>query len=485
MGGYIRRVLGFFLTGAMLAGAMPAVSAAEFPVKLEEAGLSIAWVETENRLAVLGRDHLVTEYKVLGRYGMMGASTWGDYGLRNADGELIVPIQYGATLPGGTIGNGYFATALTEDTFTDYLGNVLPRTQAVPAWDAPELDVYREPGPDGMLESGKWGYGDPRTGEHVLPAIYDRAGSFREGIGIVSMGEETFAIDRTGAKLFDLSRYSATAPYFQEGRLSVQDRETGKWGFVDRTGALVIPAQWDNPYSAGSFFEGLAAVSVADVAGYLTWGYIDLEGNVAVPCVLDHAGEFRNGLAIVEYQGTQGILKHPGQKDAASPWAAEELAQAGEAGYITPACANYQTFEITRLQFVQLVVNYLEKTAGEALEPAAADTFSDTADEAARKAYAAGIVQGTGDGRFQPGGLLTREQLAAMLWRALELTGAAAGPADLSAYADGAQVSPWAQESLAALISLGIMKGTEASTLAPKAPCTVEQAIALVWRAAE
>src|SRR5664280_1434644 len=35
----------------------------------------------------------------------------------------------------------------------------------------------------------------------------------------------------------------------------------GKWGFIDRTGALVIPATYD---AAGDFSEGLAAVRSQD-----------------------------------------------------------------------------------------------------------------------------------------------------------------------------------------------------------------------------
>lgn len=448
---------------------------------LAQAGLSVAWVETENILGILGRGQLVTEYKILGRGGMMGHKTWGDYGLRNAYGELVVPVLYGATLPGGRVWRGYFAIAETETDsgklYTDYLGNTFTEAECRYHWSAPELDVFREPGPDGTLESGKCGYGDPRTGEKVLPAIYDEARSFADGVGIVRVGEDRYAIDKTGARLFDLNSYGDYSDtIFVGGRLLVQDKITGKYGFVDQTGNLVIPTQWDK---ALEFHEGLAQVCQGGL-----WGYIDLEGNVVVPCVLKSASQFEDGLAIVKNENeVQGILRHPGLKDKVSSWAEEEVGQAGEAGYITPRCQTYRTFTITRLQFAELAVNYYEKTAGTVIEAAPADTFTDTADEAVLKACAAGIVQGRGDGRFDPGGLLTRQELAAMLCRAMTQAGVELGEAaELESYADGAQVAVWARDAMAALVGGGILQGTGGNSLSPRAECTVEQAILLVWR---
>ncbi len=445
--------------------------------------LSIAWVETDNTLSPLGRDHLVVEYRVLGYGGMMGAQSWGDYGLRNADGEEIVPVAYGATLPGGPSGNGYFALGWEVDEagepiFTDYLGRTYTKKDAASPWEGPELDVYREPGPDGMLESGKWGYADPWTGEKVLPAIYDEAVSFREGIGLVRQGEDRFAIDRDGARLFDLNAYGETDEWFADGLLRARDAVTGKWGYVGRTGEWDLPARWD---SAQNFQEGLAVVEWNG-----SYGYLDREGNLVVPCGLERAGSFDNGLAVVTFRGVQGILKNPLDREKVSDWAAEELAEAEANGYITARCREYQTYEITRIQFAELAVGYLEKVTGESIAPAPADTFSDTADEAVRKAYTAGITQRTGEGTFSPGGLLTREQLTAMLWRAMEKAGITAKTTSvLEAYDDGDEVSEWARESMAALISLGVLTGTSETELSPKTPCTVEQVGLLINRAAK
>ena len=58
---------------------------------------------------------------------------------------------------------------------------------------------------------------------------------------------------------------------------------TGSWGYVDVTGAELIPAQWD---LAEPFVEGVALVGMVvgdeDDGGSLMWGYayIGLDGEV-------------------------------------------------------------------------------------------------------------------------------------------------------------------------------------------------------------
>ena len=145
---------------------------------------------------------------------------------------------------------------------------------------------------------------------------------------------------------------------------------------------------------------------------------------------------------------------------------------------------------ITRLQFAQLAVNLVEKATGVPLEAAAADRFADTDDLWARKAAQAGIVNGVGDGSsFAPGRLITREQLAAMLCRALDyLYEAQKGvppvreEADLSAFSDGGTVADWAARAMSALVKMEVLQGSGGS-LMPQDNTTVEQAVLMVLRA--
>ena len=54
---------------------------------------------------------------------------------------------------------------------------------------------------------------------------------------------------------------------------AVQDASTEKWGFINKTGKLVIPCQWKDAFP---FFEGLAEVKDANGK----WHKIDKTGKV-------------------------------------------------------------------------------------------------------------------------------------------------------------------------------------------------------------
>ena len=55
----------------------------------------------------------------------------------------------------------------------------------------------------------------------------------------------------------------------------------------------------------------------------------------------------------------------------------------------------------------------------------------------------------------------------------------------ISKFADRSSVSSWAVEGVGALAANGIMNGTSATQLSPKATCTVEQSILLSFRTFE
>lgn len=69
-------------------------------------------------------------------------------------------------------------------------------------------------------------------------------------------------------------QFGAVFP-FSEGLAGVLvgDYPSGKCGFVDRTGKMIISAQFDHPMSfedrPGPFSEGLASVEVGCMCGYI------------------------------------------------------------------------------------------------------------------------------------------------------------------------------------------------------------------------
>lgn len=180
--------------------------------------------------------------------------------------------------------------------------------------------------------------------------------------------------------------------------------------------------------------------------------------------------------------------------DTPSSWAKAEVEAAQAAGLIpTLTGSPAYTDAITREQFAELSVQTITVLSpkGDAFFDAAkAQTFSDCDNPAVRLASAAGVVNGTGGGKFEPKQTTNREQIAAMVYRAVAALnadkehplGLTLAASDLSKFSDKAQVSAWAADSLGALAASGVLNGTSATQISPKESCTVEQAILLLYR---
>ena len=94
-----------------------------------------------------------------------------------------------------------------------------------------------------------------------------------------------------------------------------------------------------------------------------------------------------------------------------------------------------------------------------------------------------GIVRGFEDGTFRPEGRITRQQLAAILFRYLEHRGAdTAGRADLSRFSDTAAVADYAREAMAWAVSAGLLQGRSDGTLDPAGSATRAQTAVILQR---
>lgn len=90
-----------------------------------------------------------------------------------------------------------------------------------------------------------------------------------------------------------------------------------------------------------------------------------------------------------------------------------------------------------------------------------------------------GIINGIGDGRFDPDAEITREQMTAMLYRYAEYTGIDVTPASgadeaFAAFSDSASVSDYAEETMIWAVGEKILNGTD-GRLMPKEDATRAQ----------
>jgi hypothetical protein len=130
--------------------------------------------------------------------------------------------------------------------------------------------------------------------------------------------------------------------------------------------------------------------------------------------------------------------------------------------------------DVTRGQLATLLVGAL------GLEPAEPD-FSDVSPGAAHAGSigavaSAGIVEGFEDGTFRPGESVSRQQLASMLARALDLTSRPPPFPDVAANSVHAG-------SIGAVADEGIVAGYDDGTFRPSRPVSREQVASMLYRA--
>ena len=168
----------------------------------------------------------------------------------------------------------------------------------------------------------------------------------------------------------------------------------------------------------------------------------------------------------------------------ASEWAEPELKEASKENLIPEIFdeANL-TKNITRKEFAHTVVKMYEKITGQKAVPIAKNPFTDTKDKEVLKAYNIGITNGTSDTTFSPDDLITREQMATMMTRALTKAGKdTSRPESAKLFADDSEFSGYARDSIYYMSSIEIIKGVGENKFDAKGNASREQALAISIR---
>ncbi|MBQ7600522.1 MAG: S-layer homology domain-containing protein [Clostridia bacterium] len=183
-------------------------------------------------------------------------------------------------------------------------------------------------------------------------------------------------------------------------------------------------------------------------------------------------------------------------EDTPHDWAKEEVWDAILAGIVPHTVQREYREPVSRGSFCRLLMQmmctyYGKSSPRELLEMKETGypgrMFVDVYDDDITAAAALGIVNGVGQGRFNPDGGITREQAATMMKRAADVMGFAYGN-DIPSYSDGDLVSSWAADAVAAIGTLktqagtAVMGGTGQNMFSPKGNYTGEQAVLSVWR---
>jgi hypothetical protein len=163
-------------------------------------------------------------------------------------------------------------------------------------------------------KDGKSGFID-HTGKVVIPFQFDQAYSFHEGLALVIVKDRKSFIDTSGHSLFE-AKYDVIRE-FSEGVCAVNIgekripnigliSEPGKWGYIDKTGKLVIPMTFTH---AENYSEGLAAINEGDKGAF-----IDHDAKAVFEVPLDVTLGFHEGIVGVLYRGSLAYFDRTGKK---------------------------------------------------------------------------------------------------------------------------------------------------------------------------
>ena len=289
--------------------------------------------------------------------------------------------------------------------------------------------------------------------------------------------------------------HSADGPFKENGTILLKADVSGNWQKVEGVDCRTIAARdWrDDDVSS----EACLSVDMKFYSGGQPYDF-----GFGKYCVLLDIGTDDDKHIITL---NDGFVFETGE---ASEWAKDELARADELGLIPETLEGADlTSDITRAEFAAVAVKVYEALAnGEAI-PAVINPFTDTSDIEILKAYNIGAVNGTSATTYSPNDLLNREQAATMLTRVFKKVSIpgwtlatdsqfALAYEKPTAFADDADISDWAKDSVYFMAANGIINGLGNNKFAPKnvtsadeangyANATREQALIIAMRMVE
>ena len=269
--------------------------------------------------------------------------------------------------------------------------------------------------------------------------------------------------------------HSADGPFKENGTILLKADVSGNWQKVEDVECRTIAARdWrDDDVSS----EACLSVDMKFYSGGQPYDF-----GFGKYCVLLDIGTDDDKHIITL---NDGFVFETGE---ASEWAKDELARADELGLIPETLEGADlTSDITRAEFAAVAVKVYEALAnGEAI-PAVINPFTDTSDIEILKAYNIGAVNGTSVTTYSPNDLLNREQAATMLTRVFKKVSIpgwtlatdsqfALAYEKPTAFADDADISDWAKDSVYFMAANGIINGVGNNKFAPKNVTSADEA---------
>ncbi len=333
------------------------------------------------------------------------------------------------------------------------------------------------------------------AGNVVIPGPFQSISSFSNHYAIVQKDEEGTPqiIDTSGTVVLEDASLGGTVDVYgrisEEGLVMANDAQNYKTGYMDVTGKLVIPCQYE---FSSDFHNGYAVVRNDD------WelGLIDAKGNIVIPF-----GTYRT-LSRVSNTGIVWATKHDSGKPAVlrvgdssskptvgnfndvyeDDYFADAVLWAVENGITTGTGKNQfsPSSPCTRGQ----IVTFLWRNAGEPEPKTTSQPFTDVKPtdyyyKAVLWAVENSITSGMGKDKFGPASPCTRGQAVTFLWRA---AGSPSAPGMESSFTD-IQSGSYYEKAVNWAVANDITAGTSTTTFSPDKSCTRGQIVTFLYRA--
>ncbi len=190
------------------------------------------------------------------------------------------------------------------------------------------------------------------------------------------------------------------------------------------------------------------------------------------------------GSSISPGEDPESTTQTPEFSDITGHWAQEQITRMAEEGIVNGMGDG--TFQpdgsLTRAQFAAMLVKALGLPLGEGNGGFSDVSQSDWFAPYTVAAQRAGIIRGYEDGSFQPDREISREEMAKLLRAACATQELYEDLADIRIFSDWEEIALWAAESVQAVVGFGLMQGMDDGTFAPASGATRAQAAVVLCR---
>jgi len=329
--------------------------------------------------------------------------------------------------------------------------------------------------------SGEWGY-------KVIASPYSEIASIGKGQGSAIPGSLEAPINLAG----ELKSGEEGRPYFHftfviPPSVVNANKQTAVWTKLDwkiGSGKWATEQSGVVPFEkAGDMLADNVDVDPIDEGG---WGEINIKENTYYFRAFFELKKPDGSLVRSPFSNVVEIGA-PAFYKGASDWAKGDLDKAQAYGLITDRMKSNMSGPITREEFAELATRLYEVYTGQKAVPAPASTFTDTSNPEILKAFQLGIVAGVGNNRYAPEVLINREQIAAMLHRAVRVInpGMDESSAGAPTFADENEIESYFVSNVKFMTKHKFIGSVGNNRFAPKATCTREQAVLIALRVYE